>query len=105
MAITESSEVVIEAAPEEILDVMTDVESLPEWSSPHQSVEVLERYDDGKPRRSKQVVKTVGITDEQVIEHTWPDDGETWTLVSAKQQRAQNARYTLIPEGDKTRVK
>ena len=105
MAITESSEVVIEASPEEILDVMADVESLPEWSGAHQSVEVLERYDDGKPRRTKQIVKTVGITDEQVIEHTWPDDGETWTLVSAKQQRAQDARYTLTPEGDKTRIK
>jgi hypothetical protein len=26
-------------------------------------------------------------------------------LVSAKQQRSQDARYTLTPEGDKTRVK
>ena len=105
MAITESSEVVIEATPNEILDVMADVESLPEWSSAHQSVEVLERYDDGRPRRTKQTIKTVGITDEQVIEHTWPDEGETWTLISAKQQRSQDARYTLTPEGDKTRVK
>jgi hypothetical protein len=105
MAITESSEVVIEATPDEILDVMADVESLPEWSDAHQSVEVLERYDDGKPRRTKQIVKTVGITDEQVIDHTWLDDGESWTLVSAKQQRAQDARYTLTPEGDKTRVR
>jgi len=29
----------------------------------------------------------------------------SWTLESANQQRSQDARYTLVPEGDKTRVK
>ena len=30
--------------------------------------------------------------------------GVSWTLVSAKQQRAQEGRYTLTPERDGTRV-
>ncbi|MGH3530369.1 MAG: SRPBCC family protein, partial [Mycobacterium sp.] len=42
MAIKESREVVIEATPEEILDVIADLESLTEWSSAHQSSEVVE---------------------------------------------------------------
>lgn len=105
MAITESSEVVIEATPQEIMDVIGDVESLPEWSDAHQSSEVLERDDKGRPLRARAKVKTMGVTDEQVIAYTWHDDGVSWTLESAKQQRSQNARYTLIPEGDKTRVK
>jgi hypothetical protein len=50
------------------------------------------------------VVKTVGISDEQVLDYTVHDDGVSWTLVSSKQQRAQHARYTLTPEGDGTRV-
>jgi hypothetical protein len=29
----------------------------------------------------------------------------SWTLVSSKQQRAQDARYTLTSEGDGTRVR
>ena len=68
MAITESREVVIEATPDEILDVLFDVETLPEWSSAHQEIEVLERDAEGHPKRTRQVVKVVGVADEQVLE-------------------------------------
>ncbi|KUH71429.1 cyclase [Mycolicibacterium novocastrense] len=104
MAVTESREVVIEATPQEILDVLTDLESLTEWSSAHQEVEVLERDDEGRPSKSRQVVKIVGISDEQVLNYTVYDDGVGWTLESSKQQRAQRGRYTLTPDGDKTKV-
>ncbi|MGE2716407.1 SRPBCC family protein [Mycolicibacterium litorale] len=105
MAITESREVVIEATPDDILDVLYDLESLTEWSSAHQKVEILERDDEGRPKRSKQVVKIVGVSDEQVLDYTVHDDGVSWTLVSSKQQRAQDGRYTLTPDGDGTRVR
>ena len=105
MAVTDSREVVIEATPDEIMDVLFDVESLPEWSSAHRKVDVLERDDQGHPSKSRQVVKVVGVSDEQVLAYTVHDDGVGWTLVSAKQQRAQQARYTLTPEGDSTRVR
>lgn len=105
MPITESREVVIEATPQEVLDVLLDLESLTEWSSAHQEVEILERDDAGHPKKSRQVVKIVGISDEQVVDHVTYDDGVGWTLVSSKQQRAQDARYTLTPEGDDTRVR
>ena len=105
MAVTESREVVIEATPDEIMDVLFDLESLTEWSSAHQKVEILERDEQGRPSKSRQVIKIVGISDEQVLAYSTHDDGVSWTLVSAKQQRAQDARYTLIPEGDATRVR
>ena len=105
MAVHESNEVVIEAPPEDIMDVIADVGSLTEWSDAHQSSEVLDRDEAGRPLRARMKVKTAGITDEQVVAYTWHDDGVSWTLESAKQQRSQDARYTLIPEGDKTRVK
>jgi hypothetical protein len=104
MGVTESRHVVIEATPDEIMDVLFDIESLTEWSSAHQKVEVLERDDQGHPSKSRQVLKIVGITDEQVLEYSVHDDGVSWTLVSSKQQRAQDARYTLTPDGDSTRV-
>jgi hypothetical protein len=105
VAVNEKREIVIEASSEEILDVLFDLESLTEWSSAHQEVEVLERDADGHPAKSRQVVKIVGITDEQVLDYHVYDDGVGWTLVSSKQQRAQDARYTLVPEGDTTRVR
>ena len=104
MAITEARDITIEAAPDEIMDVLVDLESLTEWSSTHQKVEVLERDDQGRPKKSRQVVKVVGVTDEQVLDYTVNDDGVSWTLVSSKQQRAQNGRYTLTPSGDSTDV-
>lgn len=41
MATSDSREVVIEASPEEILDVIADVESTPDWSSQYQNAEIL----------------------------------------------------------------
>jgi len=105
VAVSDIREVVIEAAVDEILAVLTDAASLPEWSDIHLSAEVLDRDDQDRPLRTKMKVKTVGITDEQVLDYTWRDDGLSWTLRSAKQQRSQDARYTLIPEGDRTRVR
>lgn len=104
MAVTESREVVIDATPEEIMEVLFDLESLPEWSSAHQSVEVLERDDEGRPSRSRQVVKIVGVSDEQELAYTVHPDGVSWTLITAQQQKAQEGRYTLTPQGDSTKV-
>jgi carbon monoxide dehydrogenase subunit G len=104
MAITESRDIVIEATPDEIMEVLVDLESLTEWSSAHQKVEVLERDEEGRPSKSRQVVKVVGVNDEQVLDYTVHGDGVSWTLVSSKQQRAQDGRYTLTPDGDATRV-
>ena len=50
-------------------------------------------------------VKSAGISDEQVVEYTWTDNKASWTLISAGQLKAQDASYTLTPDGDKTKVK
>ncbi|WP_428340694.1 SRPBCC family protein [Mycobacterium sp.] len=104
MAINETREIVIEATPEEILDVIGDFDSVTEWSPPHQSAEVLETDADGRPLKVKMKVKVAGITDEQVVAYTWSTNKVSWTLVSSGQQRAQDASYTLTPNGDKTKV-
>ncbi|MBO0680192.1 SRPBCC family protein [Mycolicibacterium sp. S2-37] len=105
MATSDQRDVVIEATPDEILDVIADVESTPSWSSQYQSAQILDTYDDGRPRQVKMKVKSAGITDEQVIEYTWSDTKVSWTLVSAGQLKAQDASYTLTSEGDSTRVR
>jgi ribosome-associated toxin RatA of RatAB toxin-antitoxin module len=105
MATSDSREVVIEASPEEILDVIADVEDTPTWSPQYQKSEVLEAYDNGRPRRVKMKIKTAGISDEQVVEYTWSGDVVSWTLISAGQLKAQDASYTLTPDGDKTKVR
>ena len=105
MATSDSREVVIEATPQEILDVVADIEATPSWSPQYQSAEVMDSYDDGRPRRVKMTIKAAGITDTQVIEYTWTENKVSWTLIRATQLKKQDASYTLTPDGDKTRVK
>ncbi|WP_167097729.1 SRPBCC family protein [Mycobacterium sp. DL592] len=105
MAVKDSREVVIEATPEEILDVIADVESTPTWSPQYQSAEVLDAYDDGRPRQVKMKIKAAGLTDEQIVEYSWTDSSASWTLIKAGQLRSQDASYTLTPAGDKTKVR
>ncbi|MBU9763296.1 SRPBCC family protein [Mycobacterium sp. TNTM28] len=105
MATSDSREVVIEATPQEILDVVADVEATPSWSPQYQRAEILQTYDDGRPKQVKMTVKAAGLTDEQVIEYTWSENKVSWTLVSAGQLKAQDASYTLTPDGDKTKVR
>src|ERR1700741_1024107 len=105
MAIKESRDIVIEASPEEILDVIADFESMPEWSGPHQSAEILETADDGRPSQVRMKVRTAGITDEQVVAYTFSGNVVSWTLVSSSQQKSQDGKYTLVPKGSDTLVK
>jgi ribosome-associated toxin RatA of RatAB toxin-antitoxin module len=105
MATSDSREVVIEASPEEILDVIADIPATPDWSPQYQSAEVLEMGDDGRPRRVKMKIKTVGVTDEMEVEYTWSADKVSWTLIKAGALKKQDASYTLTADGDKTRVK
>lgn len=105
MSVKDSREVVIEASPEEIMAVIADVESAPTWSSQYQSSEVLDTYKDGRPKQVKMKVKAAGITDEQTVEYSWGENTAGWTLLKAGQMRSQEARYTLTPQGDKTKVR
>ena len=105
MSVNDSREVVIEASPQEILAVIADVESAHTWSSQYQSAQVLDTYDDGRPKRVKMKVKAAGLTDEQEVEYTWTDTTAGWTLIKAGQLRSQDATYTLTPQGDKTTVR
>ena len=105
MAANDSREVVIEATPKEILDVIADVESAHTWSPQYQSAEVLDTYDDGRPKRVKMKVKAAGLTDEMEVEYSWSENSAGWTLISSGQLKAQDATYTLSPAGDKTKVR
>lgn len=105
MAASDSREVVIEATPAEIMDVIADVEATPDWSPQYQKAEILDSYPDGRPKQVRMTVKAAGLTDVMVIEYTWTDDKVSWTLVSSGQLKQQDASYTLTPAGDKTKVK
>ena len=105
MAANDYREVVIEATPEEILDVIADVKNAPTWSPQYQSAEVLDTYEDGRPRRVKMKVKAAGVTDEMEVEYSFAENSGGWTLIKSSQLKAQEGRYTLTPQGETTKVR
>ena len=92
MAANDSREVVIEATPEEIFDVIADVVNAPSWSPQYQSAEVLETYADGRPKRVKMKVKAAGLTDEMEVEYSWTENTAGWTLIDSSQLKARMRR-------------
>lgn len=104
MAVTGKKSVDIEAEPSAVLEVLADVEGLPSWSPVHKKVEVVDRFDDGKPHHVKMNVSILGINDEQLVEYGWSERTVTWDLVESTQQKAQHGEYTLTPTDKGTHV-
>ena len=105
MATKDSREIVIEATPEQILDVIADVEATPTWASQYKNSEIVDTYDDGRPKQVKMQISSAGITDDLLVEYTWTDNSATWTLLSAKALKSQVGKYTVTPNGDKTTLR
>jgi len=94
----------IDASPEQVMRALEDVEHIPDWSSAHKRVEVLSRYDDGRPRRVRMTLSLFGFSDTVTVEHQWTGHSTSWTLVESSMQRSQDGEYAVEPSGDGTRV-
>jgi uncharacterized protein YndB with AHSA1/START domain len=106
MAVRASSETVIDAPPEAILDALADIEAVTSWSSLHKEAQVLDRHPDGRPHHVKATVKIMGMSDEELLEYHWGDDWVVWDAERTSRQRCQHGEYNLTAEGeDKTRVR
>ncbi|GED96687.1 SRPBCC family protein [Gordonia crocea] len=100
MGVSASTKFDIAAPPSVVMEVLQDIESLPEWSGPHKSAEIVEEYDDGLPKLVKVKVSVGPITDEQTLTYQWTDNTCTWDLVEGTQLSKQHGTYT-ITETDK----
>jgi ribosome-associated toxin RatA of RatAB toxin-antitoxin module len=105
VAIRESREVVVDSEPESILAVLADVAALPTWSAIHERVEVINRYEDGRPRHAEITIKNHGIRDRHVVEYHWGSDWMVWDATRTNRQKAQHGEYHLTREGGRTRVR
>ncbi|MEO8815640.1 MAG: SRPBCC family protein [Mycobacterium sp.] len=106
MAVRASREIVIDASAEEILDALADVADIASWSPVHKQMEVLDKYEDGRPHHVRATIKVLGLVDKEILEYHWGPDWMVWDAKSTAQQRAQHVEYTLKREGpDRTRVR
>ncbi|OBI05141.1 cyclase [Mycolicibacter nonchromogenicus] len=106
MAVRASREIVIDAPPETILDALADVSELASWSPVHKRIEILDKYEDGRPHHVLATIKILGLVDKEILEYHWGPDWMVWDAQATSQQRAQHVEYTLTREGpDSTRVR
>lgn len=105
---TESS-VRVDAAPSDVLAVIADVESYPEWAGGVKSVQVLSRGAAGRPEQVEFVVDNGPIKDTYVLDYTWKvtkrgSGTVAWHLVRADIIKALDGAYELAEDGEVTLV-
>jgi ribosome-associated toxin RatA of RatAB toxin-antitoxin module len=105
---TESS-LVIDASPGDVLDVIADFESYPEWAGDVKQVRVLAEEGDGWADQVEFTLDAGAIRDTYVLDYDWDviEDGTgvvSWSLVSATVLKTMNGSYALAAVGDRTRV-
>ena len=105
MAVRASREILIDAAPDVVLDALADIEAIPTWSPVHKHARVIDRYDDGRPHHVAVTVKVLGLVDHEVLEYHWGRDWVVWDAERSPQQHAQHVEYTVRPEAGKTRLR
>ena len=101
MAEQTSSSIVVDAPPADVMAVIADFESYPEWAKGVQIAEVVEP---GTGQRADQVYFELDVSpikDEYTLAYDWDGDREvTWTLVEGNMLRALDGAYTLVDRGD-----
>lgn len=101
MAEQTSSSIVVDAPPADVMAVIADFESYPEWAKGVQRAEVVEP---GAGDRAEQVYFALDVSpikDEYTLAYDWNGDREvTWTLVEGNMLRALDGAYTLVDRGD-----
>ncbi|MBF6190188.1 SRPBCC family protein [Nocardia implantans] len=98
--------IVIEAPSQQVMSVIADLESYPEWVSAAKSVEVLETGPDGLAKTARFVLDAGVVKDTYVLSYDWRADRKavSWRLLSGELQKAQNGTYELIDRPGGTEV-
>jgi uncharacterized membrane protein len=95
-----SSTITISAPSDQVLEVIADIESYPEWTGQIKSAEVLEAGPDGRPKQARFVMDAGVLKDEYVLGYTWSDTGVSWELVGKSTvQKSQQGSYELADKG------
>ena len=105
MADQASSSIVINASSEDVLAVIADIASYPQWTGQIKSAEVLESDADGRPQQARFVMDAGVLKDEYTLAYDWTDAGVSWQLIGKSTvQKSQVGSYTLADKGDSTEV-
>lgn len=98
---TESIE--IAATPQKILEVVSDVDSYPDWMPAFKLARILEKDEQGRPTRAEFEVDARLKVVDYTLEYAYPQDGIEWKSVGGSVKQIDGA-YSLQPKGDNTLV-
>jgi hypothetical protein len=105
MAEQSTQSIVIEAPAADVMAVIADFPSYPQWVAAAKKVEVEETGDDGRARRVHFVLDAGAVKDDYVLEYLWDGDRQvSWNLVQGQMQKRQEGSYTLVESDGRTEV-
>ena len=105
MADQSTQSIVIDAPAADVMAVIADFPSYPQWVAAAKKVEVEETGDDGRARRVHFVLDAGAVKDDYVLEYTWDGDRRvSWNLVQGQMQKRQEGSYTLEETDGRTEV-
>ena len=97
MADQSTQSITVVAPPADVMAVIADFPSYPEWVAAAKQVDVLETGPDGRARRVHFVLDAGAVKDDYVLHYTWDGDRRvSWQLVQGQMQKRQEGSYTLV---------
>lgn len=104
MADQASSSITINAAPADVMAVIADFASYPEWAGFVKTAEVLSTGSDGRADKARFVVDAGVMKADYTLRYTYDGDERiAWELESGSLKENRGS-YALRPEGDGTHV-
>jgi uncharacterized membrane protein len=105
MADQSTQSITIDAPAADVMGVIADFPSYPQWVAAAKKVEVEETGDDGRARRVHFVLDAGAVKDDYVLEYTWDGDRQvSWSLVKGQMQKRQEGSYSLTEVDGATEV-
>jgi uncharacterized protein YndB with AHSA1/START domain len=100
---TESS-ITVDAPPAEVMAVIADFDSYPEWTGAVKETEVRSKGSNGRPKEVWFNLDAGAIKDQYTLAYTWKGNAEVrWQLVEAEQiVKSMDGAYLLEDNGDGT---
>ena len=105
MADQSTQSITIDAPAAEVMAVIADFPSYPQWVGAAKKVEVVESAADGRARRVHFVLDAGAIKDDYLLDYVWDGDRKvSWNLVKGQMQKRQEGSYTLTETAGGTEV-
>jgi uncharacterized membrane protein len=105
MADQSTQSITVDAPAADVMAVIADFPSYPQWVAAAKKVEVVEAGDDGHARQVHFVLDAGAVKDDYVLEYTWDGDRKvSWTLVKGQMQKRNDGSYTLVEKDGVTEV-